>query len=67
MEKVLVRENEFTKSLNDDMQYRIVRLENGLNVMLVSDPKATTSGASLSVGVGSFSDPPHINGMAHFL
>jgi insulysin len=66
-EKVLVKENEFIKSLSDDRQYRLIRLENGLDVTLVSDPQATASGASLSVGVGSFSDPKNIYGLAHFL
>lgn len=42
------------------------RLENGLEVYLISDPNATDSGAALTVDVGSLSDPKEYPGMAHF-
>lgn len=44
-----------------------IRLENGLEAYLVSDPKADKSGAILSVKVGSWQDPPEYPGLAHFL
>ncbi len=51
----------------DDNQYRHVVLENGLNVMLVSNPKADRAAASLDVNVGSLQDPENRPGLAHFL
>lgn len=44
-----------------------IRLNNGLEAYLVSDPKADKSGAILSVKVGSWQDPPEYPGLAHFL
>lgn len=43
-----------------------LRLENGLEVYLISDIAATDSGAALTVDVGSFCDPKEYPGMAHF-
>ena len=39
--------------------------ENKLRVLLISDPKANTSAASMSVGAGFFDDPPSHEGLAH--
>lgn len=44
-----------------------LRLANGLDVFLISDPKADKSGASLAVKVGSWNDPQDDPGLAHFL
>jgi insulysin len=44
-----------------------IRLENGLEAYLVSDPKAEQSAAALSVTSGSWHDPAEYPGMAHFL
>ena len=55
--------------LNPDLAERKVaklRLVNGLEVLLVSDPKADQSAAALSVEVGSWDDPKQYPGMAHF-
>jgi insulysin len=41
-------------------------LDNGLSVLLISDPAADQSAASVSVGAGSWSDPVEYPGMAHF-
>jgi insulysin len=46
---------------------RRIVLPNELQVLLVSDPKADRAAASMSVGVGSLSDPQDHPGMAHFL
>ena len=51
----------------DRKQYRGFELENGLKVMLVSDPETDQAAASLDVHVGSGSDPSGWNGLAHFL
>lgn len=56
-----------TKSANDDRQYEALSLANGLKVLVVSDPGATTSAASMDVAVGSGSDPEDRQGLAHFL
>lgn len=44
-----------------------IRLKNGLNAYLISDPDTDKSSAALSVGVGSWSDPKEFPGTAHFL
>jgi len=51
----------------DDRAYRIVKLDNGLTALLVSDPEAMESAAALAVGVGSFAEPDDRPGLAHFL
>jgi insulysin len=42
-------------------------LENGLKVLLISDPAFNVSAASLEVQVGSLTDPADRQGLAHFL
>ena len=54
-------------SPNDDRQYDTFTLPNQLEVMLVSDPAAEKSAASLSVSVGLLHDPMSQQGMAHYL
>ncbi|MBM3191725.1 MAG: hypothetical protein FJZ63_03600 [Chlamydiae bacterium] len=44
-----------------------LRLKNGLEAYLVSDPQAEESSAALAVHIGSWSDPKDYPGMAHFL
>ncbi|WP_228160583.1 insulinase family protein [Marinobacter bohaiensis] len=55
------------KSPNDDNQYRYLELENGLNVLLISDPDADKAAAAMNVSVGSGDDPDDRQGLAHFL
>jgi len=43
-----------------------IQLQNGLNVLLVSDPAADQSAASVAVQSGSWDDPEAYPGMAHF-
>lgn len=61
------------KSTSDDREYRYVKLQNDLKVILVSDQEAEKSSACIFVGSGSLNDPldpkrpgERINGMAHF-
>lgn len=54
-------------SANDDRQYATLTLPNQLEVILVSDPNAEKSAASLSVSVGLLFDPMSQQGMAHYL
>lgn len=46
---------------------RTLTLENGLDVLLVSDPDVHRSATALSVGVGYFFDPKEKMGLAHYL
>ena len=56
-----------TQSPNDDLQYRLLTLENDLQVLLISDPDTPKAAASLDVMVGSGDNPPGRGGLAHFL
>lgn len=55
------------KSTLDPKEYRALTLDNGLKVLLVSDPIADKSAASLDVHIGNGSDPDGWQGLAHFL
>lgn len=50
-----------------DRTTRKIRLDNGLEAYLISDPKIHESGAAMAVGVGSWDDPQARPGMAHFV
>ena len=51
----------------DDYAYRHLTLDNGLQVLLISDPDAAKAAAALDVRVGSADNPPGREGLAHFL
>lgn len=51
----------------DTAEFRRFTLDNGLRVLLVSDPKFNKSGASLVVNTGQIDDPGDTEGTAHFL
>lgn len=51
----------------DHRAYRYLVLDNGLQVLLVSDPKADKAAVALDVKVGSRHDPAAYPGLAHFL
>lgn len=55
------------KSPNDPRDYETMVLDNGLKVVLVSDPAADKAAAALDVNIGSGSDPQGREGLAHFL
>ncbi len=54
-------------SPNDERDYRTLILDNGLEVLLVSDPEADKAAAAMNVSVGSAQNPESIPGLAHFL
>ncbi|MCG3200558.1 MAG: Protease 3 [Gammaproteobacteria bacterium] len=58
---------EVVKSPGDTREFEYLQLNNGMKVLLVSDPEADKAAAALSVGVGSAGDPPERQGLAHFL
>jgi secreted Zn-dependent insulinase-like peptidase len=64
------------KSDNDKKDYRLIKLANGLKVLLVRNAELrgedgicrnNSAAVALTVDVGSFDDPPLIQGMSHFL
>ena len=55
------------KSEKDNRQYQAIRLDNGMVVLLVSDPQAVKSLSALVVPVGSLQDPDTHPGLAHYL
>uniref|UniRef100_UPI00065018B8 insulinase family protein n=1 Tax=Halomonas sp. PR-M31 TaxID=1471202 RepID=UPI00065018B8 len=54
-------------SPNDQRDYRTLTLDNGLEVLLISDPDADKAAAAMNVSVGSDQNPESIPGLAHFL
>ena len=59
--------DDLQKSKIDERAYRGVILQNGLRVMLVSDPSTNLSAVSLGVACGSSSDPSELPGLAHYV
>ncbi len=49
----------------DDRTYRVIRLPNDLEALLVNDAETDKASAALDVGVGSFCDEEDMAGMAH--
>jgi hypothetical protein len=49
--------NEKVAIEGNEREYRLIVLSNGLQVMLVHDPKCDQAAASLCVGVGYLDDP----------
>lgn len=58
---------EINKSSQDPRNYAAIRLENGMQVVLVSDPSLQNAVASLNVKVGSAAEPEAFPGLAHYL
>ncbi len=49
----------------DDRSYRVIKLPNQLEVLLVQDAGTDKASAAMDVNVGSFSDPEQLQGLAH--
>lgn len=49
----------------DDRSYRVIRLPNKLEALLVHDPDTDKASAAVNVNVGNFSDQDDMPGMAH--
>ncbi len=62
----LFKEKVLTPSMQG-IERKKIRLTNGLEAYLISDPEAPRSAAALSVGVGWSEDPKNAVGMAHFV
>ncbi|MFQ1017081.1 pitrilysin [Gilliamella sp. BG7] len=54
------------QSERDKRQYEVIELANKMRVLLVSDPNAVISLASLALPVGSLQDPKEQQGLAHY-
>ncbi len=67
IEEPTATQPQILKSENDKREYRYLTLSNELKVLLISDPTADKSAASLDVNVGSSDDPAEREGLAHFL
>ncbi len=65
MENIKLVTDQLETPLTDRRTYRVVRLRNELEILLVHDPTTDEAGACLAVDVGSMSD--EIPGMAHAL
>ena len=61
---VVARSEDIFKPLTDERSYKSIKLANGLEALIISDPNASKSGASMAVNVGSFKDD--VLGLAHF-
>lgn len=59
------------QSSSDKKSYKLIKLENGLKVLMVKEPNSPeTSGlaaVALTVDIGSFQDPSEVQGLAHYL
>lgn len=64
---IVERWENILKPREDKRDYLGLKLKNKLQILLVSDPETDISATSLSVNVGSMSDPWDIQGLAHFL
>ena len=65
--KVIVLTETLEKPLRDHRKYRVIKLSNGLEVVLAHDPEADQASAALDVNVGSLSDDKDLPGIAHAL
>lgn len=55
------------KSPTDKAIYQAIRLNNGMEVLLISDDKANKSLFSVGLPIGSMEDPKEQQGLAHYL
>src|SRR5690606_13492005 len=65
--RVILDDQDITRSPTDQRNYRIVELDNGMRCVLVHEAEARQASAALAVAAGHFHDPHHAQGLAHFL
>ena len=53
------------KPLLDNRSYRVIKLPNQLEALLIHDPDTDKASAAMDVNVGAFSDEDDMPGMAH--
>ncbi|WP_114417071.1 insulinase family protein [Marinospirillum perlucidum] len=54
-------------SPEDQRSYRSLGLDNGLTLLLISDPQAEKAAASMNIAAGSYHEPEAWPGLAHYL
>ncbi|CAG8531276.1 2424_t:CDS:10 [Paraglomus occultum] len=54
------------KSDSDDREYRLIKLKNDLEALIIRDNETDKASAALDVHVGSMIDPINLQGLAHF-
>jgi insulysin len=64
---ILFNMTKIKKSSIDKREYKYLKLDNKIKVLLVSDPDTEKSATAVNVNVGCFSDPDNFPGLAHFL
>jgi len=62
----LAKDSDFIKSKLDRRQYKCIKLENQLQILLVSDPQTDIEAAAMHIKAGHFNDPENRAGLAHF-
>lgn len=67
------------KSQSDDKEYKLIKLRNGIKVLIVKHDKksddvdeskkckSSLAAVALCVGVGCFNNPRDVQGLSHFL
>ena len=55
------------KPLNDARTYQTFILDNGLQVLAITDPEAEKAAVAMHIGAGSHHEPQAYPGLAHFL
>lgn len=58
---------QINKSPTDNANYQAIRLDNGMEVLLISDEQANKSLFSVGLPIGSMEDPRAQQGLAHYL
>lgn len=67
MSCVDIAQRQIKKSVNDKMNYKVIRLaKNQLECLLVSDEEGDKSVCAMNVKVGNLEDPLEYEGLAHF-
>ena len=55
------------KSAVDSSEYKYIKMENKLKVILISNKNIDKSSAAITVNIGYNNDPPDVQGLAHFV
>lgn len=63
----ILTSKEIIKKENDSRDYSFQVLQNGLRLLIISDPKTDFSACAFRVDAGSFEEPTEYLGLAHFL
>lgn len=65
--KPAITSEQIIKSESDQRQYKYLTLDNGLKVLMISDPTTEKSAAAMDISVGAFHSPEGREGLLHFL